>query len=136
MIGETGELLGTVDEGRAYATIHPGAVYLQQGEQYVVQELDLVDRVATVSPADPDFYTQARDVTDIEVVEALERGTTGDVDAFFGTVRVTDQVVSYVRKLVVRTRRSRRSRCRCRRSRSRPARCGGRSRRPSSRAPA
>ena len=53
VIGETGELLGTVDEGRAYATIHPGAVYLQQGEQFVVQELDLVDRVATVSPPTP-----------------------------------------------------------------------------------
>jgi DEAD/DEAH box helicase domain-containing protein len=100
VIDETGELLGTADEGRAYATIHPGAVYLQQGEQYVVQELDLVERVATVSSADPDFYTQARDVTDIEVVEALERDTTGDVDATFGTVRVTDQVVSYVKKLV------------------------------------
>ncbi len=100
VIGETGELLGTADEGRAYGQLHPGAVYLQQGEQYVVQQLDLVDRVATVSPADPDYYTQARDVTDIEVVEALERGTTGDVSAYFGTVRVTDQVVSYVKKLV------------------------------------
>ncbi|MDP9328819.1 MAG: DEAD/DEAH box helicase [Actinomycetota bacterium] len=100
VIEGTGELLGTVDEGRAYAQIHPGAVYLQQGEQYVVQELNLVDRVATVSPADPDFYTQARDVTDIEVVEALEQDTAADVAATFGTVRVTDQVVSYVKKLV------------------------------------
>ncbi len=67
----------------------------------MVDELDLVGRVATVVPADPDYYTQARDVTDIEVVEALqERGRTGDVAAFFGTVRVTDQVVSYVKKLV------------------------------------
>jgi DEAD/DEAH box helicase domain-containing protein len=100
VIEGTGELLGTVDEGRAYAQIHPGAVYLQQGEQYVVQELNLVDGVATVSPADPDFYTQARDITDIEVVEALEQDTTGDVVATFGTVRVTDQVVSYVKRLV------------------------------------
>jgi DEAD/DEAH box helicase domain-containing protein len=100
VIEGTGELLGTVDEGRAYAQIHPGAVYLQQGEQYIVQELNLVDGVATVSPADPDFYTQARDITDIEVVEALEQDTTGDVVATFGTVRVTDQVVSYVKRLV------------------------------------
>jgi DEAD/DEAH box helicase domain-containing protein len=100
VIGETGELLGTADEGRAYGQLHPGAVYLQQGEQFVVQELDLVDRVATVSSADPDYYTQARDVTDIEVVAVLERGTTGDVASYFGTVRVTDQVVSYVKRLV------------------------------------
>ena len=42
VIGETGELLGTADEGRAYSTLHPGAVYLHQGEQYLVDELDLV----------------------------------------------------------------------------------------------
>jgi DEAD/DEAH box helicase domain-containing protein len=100
VIGDTGELLGTADEHRAYATLHPGAVYLHQGEQYLVDELDLVTRVAVVTSADPDFYTQSRDITDIEVVDAEEVGATGDVDAFFGTVRVTNQVVSYVKKLV------------------------------------
>ena len=42
VIAETGELLGTADEHRAYATLHPGAVYLHMGEQYLVDELDLV----------------------------------------------------------------------------------------------
>ncbi|MGZ5298569.1 MAG: DEAD/DEAH box helicase [Actinomycetota bacterium] len=100
VIGGTGELLGTADEHRAYATLHPGAVYLHQGDQYVVDELDLATRVAVVHEADPDYYTQSRDITDIEVIDADEHGRTGDVDAFFGTVRVTNQVVSYVMKLV------------------------------------
>ena len=100
VIGETGELLGTADEGRAYSSLHPGAVYLHQGEQYLVDELDLVSRVAVVHGADPDYYTQSRDITDIEVVDVGDRGRTGDVSAFFGTVRVTNQVVSYVMKLV------------------------------------
>ena len=100
VIADTGELLGTADESRAYGTLHPGAVYLHMGEQYIVRELDLVSRVAAVEPADPDYYTQARDITDIGVIEATERGRTGDVDSFHGDVRVTNQVVSYVRKLV------------------------------------
>ncbi len=100
IIGETGEMLGTADEGRAYATLHPGAVYLHMGEQYLVRELNLVDRVAVVTEADPDYYTQARDLTDISVVAVEEEGRTGDVDASFGTVRVTNQVTSFVRKLV------------------------------------
>ena len=37
VIDGTGELLGTADEHRAYATLHPGAVYLHLGEQYLVQ---------------------------------------------------------------------------------------------------
>ena len=79
VIEGTGELLGTADEHRAYATLHPGAVYLHLGEQYLVQELDLVARVAVVRNADPEFYTQARDVTDIAVSEirrAHERSAT------------------------------------------------------------
>jgi DEAD/DEAH box helicase domain-containing protein len=98
--GETGEVIGTADEHRAYATLHPGAVYLHMGEQYLVRELDLAAGVAAVEPADPDYYTQARDVTDIEIVEELERRDLGDVEVSFGSVLVTDQVVGFVRKLV------------------------------------
>ncbi len=97
VIADTGELLGTADESRAFATLHPGAVYLHMGEQYLVNGLDLVARVATVESADPDFYTRSRDVTDIEVVETLALGKTGDVESRFGSVRVTNQVVSFVR---------------------------------------
>src|ERR671923_1876997 len=71
---QSGEVIGTTDEHRAFATLHPGAVYLHMGEQYVVRELDLSRRVAAVDPANPDHYTQARDVTDIEVVGELEQG--------------------------------------------------------------
>jgi len=100
VIAGIGELLGTADEHRAYATLHPGAVYLHMGEQYLVEELDLVQRVAVVTSADPDYYTQARDVTDIEVAGVLSRTSIGEVEQSFGSVRVTNQVTSFVRKLV------------------------------------
>ncbi|MGH2659720.1 MAG: DEAD/DEAH box helicase [Actinomycetota bacterium] len=100
VIEETGELLGTVDESRAYYHVHPGAVYLHQGEQFEVTELDLATRVALVTRSDPDYYTQSRDITDIEVVESLEESATDVVPGFYGTVRVTNQVVGFVRKLV------------------------------------
>ncbi len=100
VMSDTGELLGTADEHRAYATLHPGAVYLHMGEQYLVEELDLVQRVALVASADPDYYTQARDLTDIEVVDAHTQATIGDVIQRYGTVRVTNQVTSFVAELV------------------------------------
>jgi DEAD/DEAH box helicase domain-containing protein len=101
VIEETGELVGTVDEARAYYHVHPGAVYLHQGEQFEVTKLDLATRVALVTHSDPDYYTQSRDTTDIDVVEALDETTTGDdVPTFYGTVRVTNQVVGFARKLV------------------------------------
>jgi DEAD/DEAH box helicase domain-containing protein len=60
-----------------------------------------VERVAVVENADPDYYTQSRDVTDIAVVDTDEEKATGDgVPTSYGTVSVTNQVVAYVRKLV------------------------------------
>jgi DEAD/DEAH box helicase domain-containing protein len=101
VLADGGELLGTADEHRAFATLHPGAVYLHQGEQYLVEALDLAQGVAWVAEADPDFYTQARDVTDIEVVDVRERSDVfGDAEMSLGTVRVSNQVTGFVRKLV------------------------------------
>ncbi|WP_221640410.1 DEAD/DEAH box helicase [Actinoallomurus bryophytorum] len=91
----TGRLLGTVDEPSAHTTVHDGAVYLHQGESYVVRTLDLDDSVALVSAADPDYTTTARDVTDITILETLRSTSWGEAELCFGTVEVTRQVVSY-----------------------------------------
>jgi DEAD/DEAH box helicase domain-containing protein len=95
----TGTLLGTVDEPRAFLQVHPGAIYLHQGEQYEVVELDLARSVALVRRSEADWYTQSRDTTDIEVLRSLTESKLGETPMFFGDVRVTDQVVGFVRKL-------------------------------------
>ena len=101
VIEETGELLGTVDGSRAYWQVHPGAIYLHQGEQFEVRELDLEAGVAVVTRSDPDYYTQSRDTTDIEVViEQERRPLSADTETCYGTVRVTNQVVAFARKHV------------------------------------
>jgi DEAD/DEAH box helicase domain-containing protein len=100
VLRDTGEVLGTSDQHRAFGTLHPGAIYLHQGEQYLAQELDLVRGVALVEEADPDYYTQARDVTDIVVVDRIDQRRLGDAELSFGDVEVTNQVVGFVRKLV------------------------------------
>ncbi len=101
VVADSGELIGTVDEGRAYQQVHPGAIYLHQGEQFEVVELDLAGGAALVEPADPDFSTQARDTTDIGVLEELERAeTAGGVPMSYGVVHVSNQVVAYARRHV------------------------------------
>ena len=63
----TGRLLGNAGAGQAPASIHPGAVYLHQGESYVVDSLDFEDGVAFVHEEDPGYTTFARELTDIVV---------------------------------------------------------------------
>src|ERR1700733_7776537 len=76
---------------------HAGAVYPHQGESYLVTRLDLADRVALVEPGDPGYTTQARDITDVDVIAERRRGRWGDADLMLAEVRVTRQVVEYAR---------------------------------------
>jgi DEAD/DEAH box helicase domain-containing protein len=96
---DTGAVLGNVDEARAFFQVHPGAIYLHQGEQYEVVELDLERKAALVRPSDADWFTQARDTTDIEVLEERAETTLGVTPTFFGDVEVTTQVVGYQRRM-------------------------------------
>lgn len=97
---KTGRLLGTVDADAATRTVHERAVYLHQGTSYVVDEFDVDKAVALVHREEPDWTTQARDVTDLEIVETTRRRGYGDgeVTVALGTVQVTDQVVSFLRR--------------------------------------
>ncbi|WP_394248407.1 DEAD/DEAH box helicase [Arthrobacter pityocampae] len=94
----SGALLGTMDSPQSHYQAHPGAVYVHQGRTYVVEDLDEQDHCAVVSRAQPDYYTQARDVTQIEVIGRDVSSLWGGVLANFGDVKVTTQVVSFQRK--------------------------------------
>ncbi|MDH2426732.1 DEAD/DEAH box helicase [Sphaerisporangium sp. TRM90804] len=96
----TGRLLGTVDEPSAHTAVHTGAVHIHQGETYLVELLDLDAGVALVSSAEPDYSTFARDVTDISVLESLRSQPLGPGELHFGTVEVTRQVVSFLKRRV------------------------------------
>ncbi len=94
----TGRLLGSVGAGQAPAAVHPGAVYLHQGESYVVDSLDLEDGIAFVRAEDPGYATFARELTDIAVTGTGERLTFGAVTLGLVPVAVTNTVIGYLRR--------------------------------------
>jgi DEAD/DEAH box helicase domain-containing protein len=96
--GATGRLLGTVDPARAHATVHAGAVYVHQGETYVVETLDLDEGVAVVRAEQPDHTTTARGVTALRVLDEDRSVMWGDARLVFGSVEVTSRVVSYLKR--------------------------------------
>jgi DEAD/DEAH box helicase domain-containing protein len=94
----TGRLLGSVGADRAPSSVHPGAVYLHQGEVYLVDSLDLVGQTAFVHAEDPGYATFTRELTDIEVTGDGERAWFGPVSLGLVPVAVTHQVVGYLRR--------------------------------------
>lgn len=97
----TGRLLGTVDAGAAHTTVHEGAVHLHQGRTYLVRSLDLEDSVALVEQATPAYSTVARDTTAISVLETDIEVPWGDGRLCYGSVEVTNQVVSFLRRRLI-----------------------------------
>jgi DEAD/DEAH box helicase domain-containing protein len=97
---DTGRVLGTVDHAASHGSAHAGAVYLHQGESYLVRSLDLSESVAMVEPTSVDYSTSAREITDITVTGERRHEVWGAGRLVFGTVRVSHQVVSFLRRRV------------------------------------
>jgi DEAD/DEAH box helicase domain-containing protein len=95
---ESGELLGTVDAGRAPSTVHEGAVYLHGGRSFEVGALDLAGGRALVRPFAGDWYTQPKREIDTRIEGVLAHRSALGVELFFGTVIVSDQVLAYQRR--------------------------------------
>jgi DEAD/DEAH box helicase domain-containing protein len=90
-------LLEEIDLYSAPARVHEGAVYLHQGETYLVTQLDLDMRYAVLRPAEVDYYTQPRQVNDVAIVRSLRHRPLGAVTAFYGRLRAVEQVIGYRR---------------------------------------
>ncbi|WP_109470917.1 DEAD/DEAH box helicase [Ornithinimicrobium cavernae] len=95
----TGRVLGTVDEARAHSAVHTGAVYLHQGQQYVVTELDLAGSAAHVVAGDPGWSTQARSVSEFRILHTAREQRWGPALLRYGAVEITSQVTSFLRRL-------------------------------------
>ena len=92
----TGSLLGTVDAASAHTQVHDGAVYLHQGANYVVDDLDVEQSVAFVHREDPLHTTHPQSVSTLRIRQTdRELPWEGGVRLCFGTVDVTDQVTGY-----------------------------------------
>ncbi|MGB6874100.1 MAG: DEAD/DEAH box helicase [Dehalococcoidia bacterium] len=96
--GREGCLLETVEASVAFFQIHSGAIYLHQGESYLVKELDLARHIAWAEPRSTDYYTQTMEITDIRVTSLTEEKDCHRVKVYFGDVDVTTTVVGFKKK--------------------------------------
>jgi DEAD/DEAH box helicase domain-containing protein len=97
---DTGTLLGTVEEASCFFHVHPGAVYLHQGDTYLVEELDLERMVALVKGEELDFYTNPMDNTDVVVLEEEQAVIPGprSCSLHYGEVEVSVKVYAYQKR--------------------------------------
>ncbi len=100
IVDERGDLLGSVEESRALSQAHPGAIYLHQGETYIVEDLDRSGLEVRVRRHKAGYYTQPKEEKLLDVRKVAARSRAGRFGLGLGTVEVETQVVGYRRKAI------------------------------------
>lgn len=88
-------IVGTVDGESANWMVHPGAIYMHEAQQYFVQELDLENRIAHLVPVGLDYYTEAQQESEIQILSVNGQSTVHGGEKAYGEIQVTMQVVGF-----------------------------------------
>ncbi len=88
-------LLGTIDQESAIWMVHPGAVYIQQGEFYRVEDLDLNNHKASLLPFHGEYYTEAIRNSEFDSLNLLREERISGGTKFFGEIQVTSMVSAF-----------------------------------------
>ncbi len=88
-------VIGQIDREAAPLLVHEGAVYIHEGRTFLVRKLDWENALAEVEPAEVDYYTDASEAVDLEVLEAFDADESRPARRAHGRVRLTAQSTSY-----------------------------------------
>lgn len=87
--------IGEIDQASIDWMVHPGAVYLHQGQTYIVEELNFEKKYARLLPFNGDYYTQPiMDQTIQKITEDKVQPMAG-CNIHFGEVEVTRQLKGF-----------------------------------------
>ncbi|MHB1295118.1 MAG: DEAD/DEAH box helicase [Anaerolineae bacterium] len=89
--------LGWLDRASAPLFVHEGAVYMHEGQQYLVDSLDWERGVARVRSVSVGYYTEASRNTRIDIERVIREEKREHVNLAFGDVRLTTRVTGYRR---------------------------------------
>jgi len=87
--------IGQVDRASASWMVHPGAVYMHEGQQYFVESLDLGKNTAALIPVALDHTTEPLIRTEITLLTLADQGAVKGGLKNHGEIQVTTQVTGF-----------------------------------------
>ena len=93
--GEGPKTIGEIDLESAPWMVHPQAVYLHEGQQYFVQDLNFETHTATLIPVSLDYYTEATRETSVSLLSLMESAAISGGSKSYGDLQVTTQVTGF-----------------------------------------
>ncbi len=94
--GQT-RVIGEVDYNSGLWMVHPGAIYIHNGETYRVDELDLENNRATLSPCNEDYVTEPVISAEVDIKSVAETQEHENYQLNRGEITVRTTVKGYKR---------------------------------------
>lgn len=94
----TGRVVGQVDPAAADRSVHDGAVYLHQGEQWLITGYEPAEHTALARRTREGYFTQALSDSDVRILSQVRSGTLGAAEVGFGAVELSGQVTGFLRR--------------------------------------
>jgi DEAD/DEAH box helicase domain-containing protein len=92
---QNGVMLTEMDEYQAFHEVYPKAIYIHDGMQYLVEKLDLVNRIAEVVPVDMNYFTVPFTETAVSILREFKNKDIARTKATFGDVNIKEAVPAY-----------------------------------------
>ncbi len=89
------DLIGWVDSESVNWMTHPKAIYLHQGETWIVKDLNYEDKKVMLEPVDADYFTQTTHRTEISLNDLLQIQSVPGGRKHFGKVTVTTTITGF-----------------------------------------
>ncbi len=95
-------VIGELEREAVPLLLYEGAIYLHEGQSYLVERLDWDNGQALVTPAAVDYYTEAGVDQQVDVLGTQEETAEGGVQRAYGPVQVASRASAY-RKVKLHT---------------------------------
>jgi DEAD/DEAH box helicase domain-containing protein len=88
-------VIGEVDRATAPVLLHEGATYIHEGRTHLVTSLDWEKALAQVEAVELDYYTDASETANLEILEVYDADEHTPARRAHGWVEITTQATSY-----------------------------------------
>lgn len=89
------QVIGQVDYPSSLWMVHPGAVYIHRGENYLVKSLDLENSRALLEKKVTNYYTEPKRDTQITIADVIEERKFGHENIFLGEIEVDTNIKGF-----------------------------------------
>ncbi len=96
--GESGEIIGEIDSGRAMKECHPVAVYLHHARTWIVAKLDLEGKEAIVLKKKPSYSTRPTSSKNTTILSTEKSVMSFQARVSYGRLRVTERVTGFQKR--------------------------------------